>query len=119
MKKTSDSRQTKARAARLKQSVRSTNGANGSNETAGDLALAEALGELEDGTTALARTEDREVETDPDLGHAHGATALQGRIERISGTAIAGWVWDPVAPDRRVRLELLAGNTSLKTIVAA
>jgi hypothetical protein len=117
MKKTSDSKQTKARAARSKQSVRSTNGPNGSNHAAGDLAFAEALGQTETNASAPVRTEDREPESE--AARARGATALQGRIERISGSTISGWVWDPEAPDRRVRLELVEGKTSLKTTVAA
>lgn len=117
MKKTPDSKETKARPPRAKQSVRSTKGANGSDQAAGDLALAEAFGRAESDTTAPAHTEDRKFAYEP--AQARNATALQGRIERISGTAITGWVWDPETPDRRVRLELLEGNTCLKTIVAA
>ncbi len=44
---------------------------------------------------------------------------LQGRIERIGKTGIAGWVWNPRAPGERIRLELVEGETCLKSALAA
>ena len=43
---------------------------------------------------------------------------LQGRIEKIGKTGIAGWVWNPRAPDQQIRLELVEGETCLKSAVA-
>jgi hypothetical protein len=47
-----------------------------------------------------------------------GRRTLQGRIERVDRTGIAGWVWDAHAPGERIRLELAEGNRRLAEIVA-
>ena len=117
MKKTSTSKQTRVQAARPKRNIRSANGANDADHTAGDLALAEAPGQTGTDMRTAVLAEDCALPSE--AGQVHDATTLQGRIERISGTAIAGWVWDPEAPDKRVRLELVDGKTCLKTTVAA
>ena len=44
---------------------------------------------------------------------------LQGRIEKIGKTGIAGWVWNPGAPGEQIRLELVEGETCLKSALAA
>src|SRR5689334_2501813 len=46
-------------------------------------------------------------------------TGLQGRIEKIGKTGIEGWVWNPRAPGERIRLELVEGETCLKSALAA
>jgi glycosyltransferase involved in cell wall biosynthesis len=46
------------------------------------------------------------------------AKVLQGRIEKITRTTIKGWVWDPQAPNGRIRLELVEGRNRLQTAVA-
>ena len=50
--------------------------------------------------------------------HSHPPRALQGRIEKIGPTKIEGWVWDPQAPNERIRLELVEGDRRLTEIVA-
>ena len=46
------------------------------------------------------------------------AQMLQGRIEVIGPRQIEGWAWDPQAPDRRIRLELVEGSIRLSAIIA-
>jgi hypothetical protein len=48
-----------------------------------------------------------------------GARALSGVIDRATWTVISGWARDPETPDRRVRLELVEGETPLATVVAS
>ena len=44
--------------------------------------------------------------------------ALQGRIEKVGPAEIAGWVWDPQAPDARIRLELMEDESRLSVVTA-
>lgn len=51
-------------------------------------------------------------QTQPQAGQLHG------RLEKSSGTRIEGWAWDPLAPDKRLRLELVEGGNQLLVVVA-
>jgi hypothetical protein len=44
--------------------------------------------------------------------------ALQGFIDKADYTGIQGWIWDPEAPRRRIRVELVEGDRQLATTVA-
>ncbi len=65
---------------------------------------------------SLAETDgtDRETLAIPGLVHRD----LQGRIEAASWTEIKGWVWDPKAPNERIRIELIDGENQLARSVA-
>ncbi len=43
---------------------------------------------------------------------------LYGRIESITALDIEGWVWEPKAPSRRIRVELVAGTDRLLVVTA-
>ncbi len=45
--------------------------------------------------------------------------ALLGNIDEATWTTIEGWVWDPEAPEERIRLELVEGETQLAMAVAS
>jgi GT2 family glycosyltransferase len=47
-----------------------------------------------------------------------GQRVLRGSIDKVTRTHIKGWVWDPKAPEKRVQLELMEGETRLATAVA-
>ncbi len=44
---------------------------------------------------------------------------LQGQIDTVDWAAVNGWVWDPNRPGKRIRLELVDGETPLLTTVAS
>ena len=43
---------------------------------------------------------------------------LQGHIDAVDWAAVNGWVWDPNTPGKRIRLELVDGETALVTTIA-
>jgi glycosyltransferase involved in cell wall biosynthesis len=44
---------------------------------------------------------------------------LQGQIDTVDWAAVNGWVWDPKTPGKRIRLELVDGETPLVTTIAS
>jgi glycosyltransferase involved in cell wall biosynthesis len=44
---------------------------------------------------------------------------LQGQIDAVDWAAVNGWVWDPRAPEKRIRLELVDGEIPLVTTIAS
>ncbi len=67
-----------------------------------------------------------EHETKPTVAPSEEAMAaletrvqmLQGRLEKWTGTKIEGWAWDPQAPNKRIRLEMVEGDNRLSSVVA-
>jgi O-antigen biosynthesis protein len=44
--------------------------------------------------------------------------ALQSAVDAADWTRVKGWIWNPAAPEQRIELELLDGDTLLTTVVA-
>jgi len=44
---------------------------------------------------------------------------LEGHIDTVDWAAVNGWVWDPNTPRKRIRLELVDGETPLVTTIAS
>jgi glycosyltransferase involved in cell wall biosynthesis len=60
--------------------------------------------------------------------HSHGAPAaaqtearqgLRGSIDKAIWPNVSGWAWDPKNPQKRIRLELVEGDSPIATTVAA
>ncbi len=51
-------------------------------------------------------------------GAASLARWLEGYIDTASASRISGWAWDPQAPQRRVTLDLMDGETRIARVVA-
>ncbi|MDR3472437.1 MAG: glycosyltransferase family 1 protein [Devosia sp.] len=76
-------------------------------------------GQADAATPAAARQSPRLDAPVAETGVQHPAQrALQGRIDKATPAVITGWVWDPKAPEKRIRLELVEGETQLATFVA-
>jgi glycosyltransferase involved in cell wall biosynthesis len=43
---------------------------------------------------------------------------VRGHVDKADSAGIAGWVWDPEAPEERIRIELVEGKVQLATAVA-
>jgi glycosyltransferase involved in cell wall biosynthesis len=89
-------------------------GEAGHHSAAASAEEAAATGEIEANPPQHPESADEsDIGGDPPLMHE-----LRGRIEKTTEATIAGWVWDPQTPDRRIRLELLDGETQLSVTVA-
>ena len=46
------------------------------------------------------------------------SAAIEGRLDEVTCSALAGWAWDRTAPERRLRLEAWAGDEHLGSVWA-
>jgi glycosyltransferase involved in cell wall biosynthesis len=61
-----------------------------------------------------------EVPPQRDTGAPLGAQGvLRGWIDTATSATIRGWAWNPKTPEKRIRLELVEGETQLATVVAS
>ena len=73
-----------------------------------------ASDDSDDASQAETQRSDPEILGTPALVHRD----LLGRIEAASRTEIKGWVWDPEAPNERIRIELINGENQLAQCIA-
>ena len=72
-------------------------------------------------SSAIAKPSGREGDTTSEVASAllQADRTLEGHIDTVDWAAVNGWVWDPKAPEERIRLELVDGETPLATAIAS